>query len=419
MQLDTPNPAYSSTTNSIAASWPAITNAASYKVYYKKSTASSYSSDTVSATSAPSWSKSSLASGDVYSVYVQAIGSGNYADSANSTATNVTVKTKLAAPSGLAVARYTNKLVLTWSTVANKSSYLVYYKTGSGSYTSQTASTESFELNNLSEGVTYSFYVVAKGSGNYVDSDASSTITGTTKETLATPTGLAASDVLSTTATLSWNAVANATSYKLTISDTNGPITGYDAKSISGTSESLTGLTATHEYTVSLVATSTSDDYVDSAAASLVFTTDTKLGTPAAPTLTKTTTSITATWGAVSAADGYVLAYKLSSASTWTESVINSSSNRTFTLSSLAQGSTYMFKVRATTTNPAYENGEYSDVSSTTTLIKLATPDGLNVTDITLTESTLNWNAVTHASGYTVKWRKTGTTSWESQEVDS
>ena len=413
-QLDTPAPTYSSTVNSITATWSKITNASSYKVYYKKSTASSYTSETVTGTT---WTKSSLTSGDVYSVYVQAIGSGDYTNSANSTATNVTVKTKLTAPTGLAVARTTKSLTLTWTAVANKSSYKVYYKKGSGSYQSTTKTSESFELTGLSEGDTYTFYVVAVGTGNYVDSANSATISGTTKITLATPTGLTASDVLSTTATLSWNTVSNASGYSLTISDANGPITGYNGKSITGTNASLTGLTATREYTVSLVAKTGSDDYVDSAAATLVFTTDTKLGTPAAPTVTaKTISSISVSWGAISAADSYVLAYKLSTATSFTEVPITN--GRTYTLSSLDQGKTYTFKVRAVTTNDAYENGEFSPTVSATTLIKLDAPDGLNVTNITLAESTLNWNAVTHASGYIVKWRKSGATTWNTQEVE-
>lgn len=412
-QLGTPAPSYSSTTSSITATWAAVTHAAGYKVYYKKSTASTYSSDTVS--TGTTWTKSGLTSGDVYNIYVQALGSGDYADSANSTATNVTVKTQLAKPTGLAVASTTNSLTLTWTKVTNASSYEIYYKTGTGSYTKKTSTQPTYTLSSLSEGVTYTFYVKAIGSGNYASSADSDTITGTTKITLATPTGLKATDVLSTTATISWNAVANASTYLLTISDTNGAITGYNGKEVSSTSESLTGLTATHEYTVSLIAKSGSDDYVNSAAATLVFTTDTKLGTPAAPTLTKTENSITATWNAVSAADSYVVAYKKSTDTNFTE--VNATTT-SYTLSPLAQGASYTFKVKAVTTNEAYENGEYSPTASTTTLVKLATPEGLSVSDITMTESTLAWNAVTHASGYIVKWRKSGTTTWNTQEVE-
>lgn len=419
-QLDTPSPTYSSTTNSISATWSKDSNASSYWVFYKKSYDVQYSAEQVSQPSGSTvtWSKSSLVSGTVYSVYVQAVGSGNYTDSATSTPTNVTVKTKLAAPTGLAITRTTNSLTLSWGAVANASGYAVYYKTGTGSYQSQNVSSgTSFPLTGLNEGVSYTFYVVAKGSGNYVDSDNSATATGATKITLNTPTGLAATNVLSTTATLSWNTVTNAASYLLTISDSNGAITGYNNKSVSGTSINLTGLTATHEYTVSVIATSGSDDYVNSAAATLVFTTDTKLGTPAAPTLkSKTISSLTVQWNAVSAADSYTLAYKLSTASSFTE--VPNLTSREYMLPSLDQGATYTFKVRAITTNDAYESGEYSSEASFTTLIKLPVPDGLNVTGIDLTEATLNWNDVLHSSGYLVKYRKEGDQTWTEVPVE-
>lgn len=419
-QLDSPVVTLTSDTSTIYATWSAISNATSYKVGYKKSDGNSFTYETVQATASPSWSKGSLTSGDTYFVSVQAIGSENYADSPNPNANAIVVKTKLEKPTGLAIARETNRLTLSWTAVANASSYRVYYKKGTGSYQSATASTNSYPLNNLNEGDSYTFYVVAVGTGNYVDSDDSSTISATTKRTLATPTNLAAINVLSTSARLSWTAVANATSYLLTISDANGAISGYNGRSVTSTSIDVTTLTATKQYTVSLIATSTSEDYVDSVPASLVFTTDTKLGTPAAPTIvTKTISSITVTWNTVSAADSYMLAYKLSTAANFTEVPITSANDRPYTLTGLGQGETYTFKVKAITTNEAYENGDYSPTTSATTLVKLDAPDGLNVTDIHLTDSTLNWNSVADAVGYTVRWRKSDATDWQEKNVDA
>ena len=426
-QLDTPNPTYSSDTSSITATWSAIQHAASYKVFYKKSTDSTYSSDTVTASANPTWTKSGLTSGTVYSVYVQAIGSGDYADSDNSTATNVTVKTKISAPTNLAISdRTTNSLTLTWGNVPNNAGYQVYYKKGNGSYgtpVTKAANATSHQLTGLGEGESYTFYVVAIGSGNYVDSDNSATVTGTTKITLAAPTGLAADNVLSTTADINWNKTANATGYKITVSDANGAITGYNNRALGDVNTlSIAGLTQTKEYTVSLVATSTSDDYVDSPAASLVFTTDTKLGTVSTPTLTKTTDSITIDWSPVSAADSYLVQYRETGSgdSGWQSEPVPGSANPPckFKLSPLAQGASYQFRVKAVTNNPAYEDGDYSEIVSTATLIKLNTPTGLNVTNIQLTEATLNWNDVEHNSGYTVKYRKVGTSEWITREVE-
>lgn len=427
-QLDSPSPTVTADTSTIYITWPKIANAVSYKVGYKKSNGSSFTYETVTATSAATqnWSKSGFTSGDTYLTSVQAIGDGdNYTNSPNPNTIGVTIKTKLTAPTNLAISsRTTNSLTLTWTAVTNASSYTVYYKKGTGSYQSSNAASNSFPLNSLSQGDTYTFYVIANGTGNYVDSDASTTVTGKTKIQLDTPTGLAASNVLSTSATINWNTVTNATSYKLTIRDANGPITGYNNTSVLPANKpvSLTGLTQTREYTVNVIATSSSDDYVDSTAATLVFTTDTKLGTPTAPVITtKTISSLTVTWGAVSQADSYTLEYSPASEDNWTPISVSASATppRTKEVTGLSQGTSYKFRVRAITTNDAYESGDYSDITTGTTLIKLATPDGLAVTGITINSSTLNWNKNNNASGYIVKWKKTSDSSWTEVSVDN
>ena len=402
------------TTTSLTLSWTSVTNASGYTVYYKLSSSSSW---TTATTTTNSYTKSSLSEGVTYQFKVVATSTNtNYTSSSESTVVSGTTKTTLSTPTGLSIARTTNSLTATWTAVSNASSYSIQYKLSTAStWTTKTSTTPSYTLSSLQEGKTYDFKVKAVGTGDYVDSAYCTSVSATTKVTLATPTGLAATNVLSTTATLSWNAVANATSYLLTISDTNGPITGYDNKSVSGTSINLTGLTATHQYNVALVATSTSADYVNSSAATLEFTTDTKLATPGAPTLTKTTNSITATWGAVSAADSYTVAYKKGSGS-WTEVSVSGTS---YTLSSLQEGATYTFKVMAVTTNEAYENSDYSATSSATTLITLDTPTGLAASNITNTTATLTWNSVEHASGYKVEYRIVGAASWTSQNVDA
>lgn len=414
-KLATPAVTLSSTTSSITASWGAITNATNYTVEYKLSGASSWTTASQTATTK---TLSSLAEGVTYVFRVKATSTNtDYAESEYSTERSATTSTTLAVPTGLALTPTTSTITATWNAVPNASSYTIQYRTGTGSWTTKTSSTASYTITGLTSGTTYAVKVKANGSGVYVDSDYCAESTATVKTKLATPTGLAASNVLSTTATLSWNAVTNATHYLLTISDTNGIITGYNSKQVSGTSIDLTGLTATRQYSVSLIAASTSSDYVSSDAATLEFTTDTKLATPSTPTLTKTTNSITASWGAVSQAQYYTVAYKLSTASTWTES--SNISATSFTLSSLAEGVTYDFKVKARTIAEEYEDSDYSATSTTTTLITLATPTGLAVSNIDLTSATLSWNAVEHASKYRVEYRASGEASWSYQDVDN
>lgn len=416
-QLATPSPSVTATTTSLTVSWTAIANASSYEVYYKLSTATSYTKATTTS-STTSYSRTSLSSGVTYNFYVVAVGAGNYTNSANSSIVSGTTKTTLPAPTGLAVARTTNSLTASWSAVTNATNYTLRYKLSTAtSWSTKTVTGTSSSLTGLAEGVQYDFAVMANGTGNYVSSAYSSTVTAKTKITLATPTNLAASNVLAYTATLSWSAVANATGYMLDILDSSGaPAAGgsYSGLTVTGTSINLEDLDEHEQYSVSLVAMSTSSDYVNSATATLEFTTDTKLATPATPTLTKTTNSITASWGAVSAAESYILAYKKSTASTWTELPVSATNA---TISSIDEGATYSFKVMAVTTNEAYENSEYSNIASATTLITLATPTDLTATNVTINSATLSWGAVTNASGYKVEYRKKGTSTWTSEDV--
>lgn len=419
-KLATPtSPAVSATINSLTFSWGQVTNASGYVVYYKLSSASTWTSQSISSGTTTSWTKSSLSEGVTYQFKVKATGTGNYVDSDETTAVSGTTKTTLTTPTGLAISRTTNSLTASWSQVTNNSGYTIQYKLSTASsWTTATTATgvNSFTLSSLAEGKTYQFQVKANGSGNYVDSAYCTAVSGTTKVTLAKPTGLAASNVLSTTATISWNAVTNATSYLFTLSDSNGVISGYSNKSVSGTSIDLTGLTATHQYAVSLVATSSSTDYVNSSAATLSFTTDEKLAKPNAPTLTKTTSYIEASWNTISAADSYKIAWKKGTGS-WT--YVDDITTTSWRLTTIEEGASYTFKVQAITTNEAYESSDWSNESSTTSLITLNTPTNLTATDVTINSATIGWTGDDRATKFKIEYRVSGASSWQTKEVDA
>ena len=90
---------------------------------------------------------------------------------------------------------------------------------------------------------------------------------GSTPTQLSAPTGLTESNITSSGATLSWNAVANASNYSVTI---NG-----NTETVTTNSYSATGLTAGTEYTWSVVAKGDGTNYTDSEAAQHTFTTKT------------------------------------------------------------------------------------------------------------------------------------------------
>jgi P pilus assembly chaperone PapD len=121
----------------------------------------------------------------------------------------------LATPSGLGI----SSGVLTWTAVANASSYTVKVNT-----TEHAASSTSMNLASLSLAAgTYSVSVRANGQGNYTNSAYSSTISYTVEPTvtpLSAPQNIDEEDMV-----LSWATVENATSYVVKVGSTEIPAT--------------------------------------------------------------------------------------------------------------------------------------------------------------------------------------------------
>ena len=167
------------------------------------------------------------------------------------------------------------------------------------------------------------------------------------------------------------------------------------------TTKALTGLTSGTAYEYRVTAIGDGTTYLDSDPSAVsTFTTLIPLAVPTGLTLTKTSTTVTATWSAVTNATGYVVAW-VSGNGTWTEETV---SGTTFTKSGCAQGTVYEFKVKAISSNTAYQASDFCTAVSTTTLIKLATPAPTITKD---TDSlTVSWAAIANATGYNVSWKK-------------
>lgn len=120
---------------------------------------------------------------------------------------------------------------------------------------------------------------------------------------LATPTGLAATSVTASSITLSWNAVTNATWYRVVVSSADSLTTS----TVSGTSTTITGLNSNTTYLCTVIATA--DYYLDSDGTSCSATTSASGTRLAAPTIVSHSDSANGTtliwYGEDDAADGY------------------------------------------------------------------------------------------------------------------
>ena len=399
--------------------WNESENAVSYEIARCDSSGTTtYETKTATGTSV---SFTRLSQGTTYYFKIKAVGDGaDYSDSDYSNV--VEVKTHIAIlPPDVSATSTTTTITLTWDEVPNVARYVVFVKDLDGdTYRSVgTVTTTTFTLESLLPDTTYSFEVLSIGSDGYYDpSSYSSSISVTTKATgikLGTPTGLTVTNnaVITTKAksTVSWTAVDNTTSYKLEYKKSSA--TTWTSVSTTKVSYALTSLDRNTSYDFRITAIGDGTTYLDSDVSSTVTkTTKSQLATPKNLTCTsKTATSLTFSWTAVSGTKTYYLGYKLPSSSSW--DCVHPTTNSA-AITGLSSGTTYNIRLsaRTPTNSTTYDGSAYTSTINATTLIPLAAPSNLNASNVTSTSAKVSWNSVNNATGYKVEFRKSGTSSW-------
>lgn|GEM_PF-3279431 len=348
------------------------------------------------------------------------------------TFTTLPPATQLDVPTGLACAsRTTTSVSLTWNAVSNASGYEAVC-TLNGTDTTLTPTTNSCEFTGLTPGTTYSFKVKAVGDGDdYLDSDYTSpSLDVLTQTQLATPTisayPRASNDSKYSTLQFRLAAtIANATTYEYQLSETSTFDTILQTRNSSTVTSGypmsgyFTGLTEGARYYCRARAKSSNDDYAPSEWSTVKNTTVTAhLAAPVVEVVDITQTSAKLTWGAVPNRTSYTAGYRLAGETTWNNATGLTGTQRELT--GLTEGATYEYQVGAIGNGSTFTT-TWGEVGTFTTnnITKLPAPTGLNVSNIGTTTSTLNWDEVANATGYTVQWRKSGASAWNSQDVEA
>jgi hypothetical protein len=157
-------------------------------------------------------------------------------------------------------------------------------------------------------------------------------------------TGLTASAIGNNSATISWNAVANAVSYAVDYKLNSSATWTSFATAQTATSANLTGLTegSLYDWRVQATCAAGTGNFV-----AAQFTTTAPFVCNAPTGLTSsaiTTTGATVSWTAVSGAASYAVDYKLNSSTTWT-SAATATTTTSVTLSGLTASSLYDWRV--------------------------------------------------------------------------
>ncbi len=228
-----------------------------------------------------------------------------------------------------------------------------------------------------------------------------SCITGGTSS--AAPTSLSATNITQTGATLNWTATPGAVNYTVQYKLATAS-TWTSAGTTTSTTKAISGLTAANNY----VWTVRSD--CSSFAANASFTTSgvAACNAPASLTTTNITqTGATLNWAATPGAANYTVQYKLASAATWTTAGTTTSTNTS--ISGLTAANNYVWTVKADCSAFAANASFITSGVATCTA-----PTSLTTTNIAQTSATLNWAAVSSATGYTVQYKTAAATTWTS-----
>jgi hypothetical protein len=298
-----------------------------------------------------------------------------------------------------ATAVTTTGFTANWAAASGANSYVVDVSTDNFAifvtgYNAKSITGTTTAVTGLSAGVAYAYRVSAVNAT--CTSVRSSAVNVSTVFT--TPTASAATAITSSGFTANWAAVTGATGYQLDISTDNFStfISGYNSKSVTATSEVVTGLAATTAYQYRVRAT----NGVSVSANSTSITATTAVAIPAAPAASAASlvsaTGFTANWGSVVSATGYLLDVSADNFATFISGYnARIVSGLTQAVTGLTANTAYKYRVRATNAAGASANSNIVDV---TTLVVAPVASAATVT--TTSDFVANWAAVTGATSY-------------------
>lgn len=395
------NPSSTGTTMDIT--WNEVENATAYTVEWSLVGEGNW---TTAQSPDTTYTITGLTIGTSYDVRVKAT-APDWTDSPYSAQIIGSTEQQLATPAGLASPSQTGTTVsLTWTAVPNATTYVVQRSpAGAGTWTALPAvGTNALTATGLAAGTSYDWQVKAQAM-DFVDSAWSATLTQATAAALATPV-LGTSGQTDTSVTLTWGAIANATSYTLQWAPTSGgQWTAMPNTAL--TTQTVTGLSAGTSYKFRVLAHASgwtdsawSSEFTQPTWPALLAPANFAAGTP-------TTTTMPLSWDAAVNAETYTVAWSPTGAGTWTD--VPAVATTSTTVTGLTAGTVYDFRIKSSATGFA-DSGWSSTLTEGTAL---TAPTGLDTTDgLMATEITMQWNAVTGAATYVMRWSLAGQNVW-------
>ena len=382
--------------------WSPVQGAVNYSIQYARSGSNSWTTETVSSTSA---SVSGLDPASSYDYRIQAVGYGA-ASSYSNHSSFVTLAAACSTPTMLSVTTITaTSARLNWGVVSGANSYTVRYrKSGTNSWTTTSSTTNSKDISSLTQNSVYEFQVRTVCSGS--SSSYASSVTFTTAGVNCNTPDVyyfGTINKTSSSATIYWTPISGAAGYNVRYKVYNTTNAWINLAATSATLN-LTGLSANtkYEFQVQTICSGGTSAF----SASGVFTTSSfSCGVPSTSTFNVssiTTSGATIQWTAVSGSNGYNVQYRINGSSTWT--IVTTLSNSK-ALTGLSSATAYQYQVQTICSGG---NSAYSATATfTTSGATCAVPDVNQFTSTNKTASscTVGWKNISGNSGYNVQYR--------------
>ena len=312
-----------------------------------------------------------LSASTSYQVGVTAIGDViNYSDSSESTQATFTTSAwpQLAAPALTVSSSQPTSASVSWSAVAGAASYTVKVYASNGSTLLQTiaSAVSPLTVSSLTASTGYKVSILAVADGTHTSSAESAQSSVTTANRIQLIAQVpAATTITASSVTVTVPTVSGATGYSLQILNAgNNAVVQSSSSFVSGTT--LTGLTASTNYVISVLALGDGITYSDSVAATATFSTSAwpQLAAPALAVSSSQPTSASVSWSAVAGAASYTVKVYASNGSTLLQTIASAVSP--LTVSSLTASTGYKVSILAVADGTHTSSAESAQSSVTT-----------------------------------------------------
>jgi Fibronectin type III domain len=245
-------------TKQVTISWPALSGATSYNLYWSTTAGVTKTTGTKIAGATSPTVQNGLTDSTTYYYVVTAVNSAGESDPsvqvAAATLAPTTSPTVPSAPTGATATGGANQVTVSWSAVSGATSYNLYWLTTSGVTTSTgtkiTGTTSPYVHTGLPAGTAY-YYIVTAVNGigeSLASTQATATTNAPAPSAPAAPTGVSATGGAKQVS-VSWSTVSGATSYNLYWATTSGVTTATGTKIAGATSPYVqTGLADSTAY---------------------------------------------------------------------------------------------------------------------------------------------------------------------------